>query len=397
MCVISADIYDINRQVPTLPTTMCAAVYAVQHGEHALLTHLLKTPGVRGVRGAEDITISAAARATVAEVESMVKAFPEEAGPFAAALNRRSARAAGVPEGSSYVVWSEPRGGGAPKPVAKFLARALTLPQAGMELVWRAHSRASTGWCQGCQADVVVDMQRMRALLRDPVMMTNMKVSSVGSPKPCLPLFCCAAAALSLSPHFSTTPSSPLLQVVEGFEVERIGPRLDKSGKAQVGCAPTVTYTNKQGKRTRDWNVGMPLDRFKWTWKMQQELLTLPAVQQLLLKQELLYQEHVKIFMEARSFPPDVSSSLLDRWHGRPPRRAGAGCGDADEDEALHLHICCLLLHEGQEGERSEHAFQGAAGGRRRQRQHHRHQHHGRAMLRPTFCGHTRPCTRRRS
>ena len=53
MCVISADIYDINRQVPTLPATMCAAVYAVQHGEHALLTHLLKTPGVRGVRGAE--------------------------------------------------------------------------------------------------------------------------------------------------------------------------------------------------------------------------------------------------------------------------------------------------------------------------------------------------------
>ena len=32
---------------------MCAAVYAVQHGEHALLTHLLKTPGVRGVRGAD--------------------------------------------------------------------------------------------------------------------------------------------------------------------------------------------------------------------------------------------------------------------------------------------------------------------------------------------------------
>ena len=67
--------------------------------------------------------------------------------------------------------------------------------------------------------------------------------------------------------------------------MERIGPRLDKTGKAQVGCAPTITYTNKQGKRTRDWNVGMPLDRFKWTWKMQQELLTLPAVQQLLLKQ----------------------------------------------------------------------------------------------------------------
>ena len=55
----------------------------------------------------------------------------------------------------------------------------------------------------------------------------------------------------------------------------------------------------------------MLLDRFKWTWKMQQELLTLPAVQQLLLKQEQLYQEHVPIFMEARSFPTDVSSSLL--------------------------------------------------------------------------------------
>ena len=36
-----------------MPATMCAAVYAVQHGEHALLTHLLKTPGVRGVRGAD--------------------------------------------------------------------------------------------------------------------------------------------------------------------------------------------------------------------------------------------------------------------------------------------------------------------------------------------------------
>lgn len=107
--------------------------------------------------GLPEVVISDESRASVVEVEAMLKATSPEQHSFGETLNRRGYRSVGLGPNDSFHVVADDG-----STMATVLRGALTMRHAhALQELLRCHLLCSAGWPFGCEADLCPDMERI--------------------------------------------------------------------------------------------------------------------------------------------------------------------------------------------------------------------------------------------